>query len=94
MVTRGRVVDLLITSAIDPSGRAVTAVHDTGPGLPEEHRERAFEAFFTTKPDGLGIGLAICRTIVASYGGTIWITPNAPRGTVIQFALPASGGRC
>lgn len=84
--------DLLVTSAIDAWGSAVTAIHDSGPGLPQEHRDRVFDAFFTTKPNGLGIGLAICRTIIESYGGKIWITPNIPRGTVVHFALPAGGG--
>jgi PAS domain S-box-containing protein len=83
--------DLTILSGTDVSGRAVVAIGDSGPGLTAEHRDRVFDAFHTTKPNGLGMGLAICRSIVESYGGSIWVTPNEPRGAVFQFALPQSG---
>jgi C4-dicarboxylate-specific signal transduction histidine kinase len=80
--------DLTVVSGTDASGRAVVAIGDSGPGLTAEHRDRVFDAFHTTKPNGLGMGLAICRTIIETYGGSIWVTPNEPRGAVFQFALP------
>jgi C4-dicarboxylate-specific signal transduction histidine kinase len=83
---------LTVASGSDASGRAVVGIGDSGPGLTAEHCDRVFDAFHTTKPNGLGMGLAICRTIVESYGGSIWVTPNEPRGAVFQFALPGSGG--
>ena len=69
----------------------VVAVHDTGPGLDPAHLERVFEAFYTTKPDGVGMGLSICRSIVEAHGGRLWAATNLPRGTVFQFTVPAQG---
>ena len=63
-------------------------VRDSGPGLDPEHLNRLFEAFYTTKPQGLGIGLTISRTIAEAHGGRLWAKPNEPRGAVFQFALP------
>ena len=63
-------------------------VRDSGPGLDPEHLNRLFEAFYTTKPQGLGIGLTISRTIAEAHGGRLWAEPNEPRGAVFQFALP------
>jgi PAS domain S-box len=79
--------DLFVVSATDPADHVVVAVHDSGPGLPAESRG-LFDAFYTTKREGLGMGLAICRTIIESFGGRIWATPNTPRGAVFQFTLP------
>ena len=79
--------DLFVVSATDPADCVVVAVRDSGPGLPAESRG-LFDAFYTTKPEGLGMGLAICRTIIESHGGRIWATPNTPRGAVFQFTLP------
>jgi PAS domain S-box-containing protein len=73
---------------------AVIAVRDTGPGLDPQGLDRLFDAFYTTKPGGLGMGLAISRSIVESHGGRLWATANAPRGAVFQFTLPiGSDGR-
>ena len=83
--TPGR--DLFVVSATDLAACVVVAVHDSGPGLPAESRG-LFDAFYTTKSQGLGMGLAICRTIIESHGGRIWATPNTPRGAVFQFTLP------
>ena len=83
--------DLLVASATDPSAGVLVAVQDSGPGLPAD-RSDLFDAFYTTKPEGLGMGLAICRTIIESYGGRIWATPNTPQGAVFQFVLPGVGG--
>jgi signal transduction histidine kinase len=68
-------------------------VRDSGAGLDQADSERVFDAFFTTKPDGMGMGLAICRTIIESHGGRLWATNNAPRGAVFQFTLPAASQR-
>jgi signal transduction histidine kinase len=65
-------------------------VRDSGPGLDPEHLNRLFEAFYTTKPQGLGIGLTISRTIAEAHGGRLWAEPNEPRGAVFQFALPVA----
>jgi PAS domain S-box-containing protein len=66
-------------------------VQDSGPGLNPEQLDNVFEAFYTTKPNGLGMGLPICRSIVESHGGSLWATPNSPSGTIFQFTLPAHG---
>jgi PAS domain S-box-containing protein len=63
------------------------AVHDAGGGIPREHRDRVFEAFFTTKSGGVGIGLAISRSIVEDHGGRIWVDPDGP-GSTFRFTLP------
>jgi PAS domain S-box-containing protein len=64
---------------------------DLGPGVPEEHRDRVFEAFFTTKPKGVGIGLAISRSIVEEHGGRLWVEANPQGGATFHFTLPVSG---
>ena len=84
--------ELLITSLASRSGEAVVAVRDSGTGLDPQDCDRIFEAFFTTKAEGLGLGLSISRTIIEAHGGRLWATPNEDQDTTIQFALPASGG--
>jgi C4-dicarboxylate-specific signal transduction histidine kinase len=80
--------DLLIrTSAADP-GSVLVSVSDSGPGLPEANLERIFEAFYTTKASGLGMGLSICRSIVEAHGGRLWATRNEPHGAVFCMTLP------
>lgn len=69
------------------------AVSDLGNGLPRESSGRMFEPFFSTKPNGLGLGLSISRTIVEAHGGRIWMTPNSTRGVTARFTLPTSGGK-
>jgi PAS domain S-box-containing protein len=87
--------ELLIgTGATDPDGVLVT-VSDSGSGLPHANPARIFEAFYTTKSGGLGMGLSICRSIVEAHGGRLWATPNQPRGAVFCMMLPIgeNGGR-
>jgi len=81
--------DLLINTAEMENGVRVV-VRDSGSGLDETSAQRVFSPFYSTKPDGLGMGLSICRTIIESHGGKLWATPSTPRGAVLQFTLPAS----
>jgi PAS domain S-box-containing protein len=78
---------LISTSKVESDGLLV-AVSDSGPGLPQANPERIFEAFYTTKSSGLGMGLSICRSIVEAHGGRLWATPNEPRGAVFFMMLP------
>jgi C4-dicarboxylate-specific signal transduction histidine kinase len=80
---------LLITSQKGESGEVVVAVRDSGNGLDPESLIRIFAPFYTTKPDGMGMGLAISRSIIEGHGGRLWASPNEPQGTVFQFTLPA-----
>ena len=64
-------------------------VRDTGPGLAAESLPRLFEPFYSTKAEGMGMGLAICRSIVEAHGGRLWATGCEPRGTSFQFTIPA-----
>ena len=68
----------------------LVAVHDSGPGVAPEHLQRVFEPFYTTKNSGLGMGLSICRSIIDAHGGRLWADADQPRGTVLQFTLPAA----
>jgi signal transduction histidine kinase len=63
-------------------------VEDSGLGLDPKSLDRLFDAFYTTKPHGLGMGLAISRSIIEAHGGRLWATANACRGAVFQFSLP------
>ena len=62
-----------------------------GPGLEPESLDRLFDAFYTTKPDGMGMGLSICRSIIEAHGGRVWATTNVPQGAAFQFTLPHQG---
>jgi signal transduction histidine kinase len=66
------------------------SVSDKGVGLPVENAEQIFNTFFTTKPGGSGMGLAISRSIIDSHGGRIWATPNDERGATFHFTLPTA----
>jgi signal transduction histidine kinase len=83
--------DLLISTAEGISNSVLVAVRDSGPGLNPESLERLFDPFYTTKPDGMGMGLSICRSIIEGHGGRIWATANMPQGASIHFSLPAQG---
>jgi signal transduction histidine kinase len=80
--------ELLISTAKDASGGVLVAVRDSGPGLNPESFARLFDAFYTTKPGGMGMGLSICRSIVEAHGGRIWASRTAGPGTTLQCTLP------
>ena len=82
--------ELTVSSSKDESNNLVVAVRDSGHGLDAANLERVFDAFFTTKSHGMGMGLAISRTIIESHGGRLWATSNSPKGAVFQFTLPAA----
>jgi C4-dicarboxylate-specific signal transduction histidine kinase len=82
---------LISTEKAEPDG-VLVAVRDSGPGLAPEHPERLFEAFYTTKASGMGMGLSICRSIVEAHRGRLRASANQPRGAVLQFTVPASTG--
>jgi len=81
--------EMLISTGKSESGGVLVAVRDSGPGLAPATVERLFDAFYTTKPGGLGMGLSICRSIIEAHGGRLWASANLPRGASFQFALPA-----
>jgi PAS domain S-box-containing protein len=80
--------ELLIRTEQDGSGGVLVAVRDSGPGLKPESMDRLFDAFYTTKPGGMGMGLSICRSIIEAHGGRLWAATNLPQGAVFQFILP------
>ena len=80
--------EMRIGTGREASNGVLVSVRDLGPGLDPRNVDRLFEAFYTTKPDGLGMGLAICRSIIEAHGGRLWATANEPRGAVFQFTLP------
>jgi signal transduction histidine kinase len=79
----------LISTKQDHTG-VLVAVRDSGPGIDPEHLERVFEAFYTTKSSGVGMGLSICRSIIDAHGGRLWAEANEPLGAVFQFTLPGA----
>jgi signal transduction histidine kinase len=83
-----RTRELLISTGKDASGGVLVTVRDSGPGLNPESVARLFDAFYTTKPGGMGMGLSICRSIVEAHGGRIWASLAADQGTVVQCILP------
>jgi signal transduction histidine kinase len=81
--------ELLISTEQCQTGGVLVAVHDSGPGIDPGHLERVFEAFYTTKSTGVGMGLSICRSIIDAHGGRLWAEANKPKGAVFRFTLPA-----
>jgi signal transduction histidine kinase len=81
--------ELLIGTEQDQTG-VLVAVCDSGPGIDPAHLERVFDAFYTTKSSGTGMGLSICRSIIDAHGGNLWAEANEPRGAVFRFTLPTA----
>jgi signal transduction histidine kinase len=69
----------------------LVAVQHSGLGLKPESLDRLFDAFYTTKPGAMGMGLSICRSIIEAHDGRVWAAPNLPQGAVLQFTLPQQG---
>jgi C4-dicarboxylate-specific signal transduction histidine kinase len=82
--------DLRISTEPNQPGGVLLAVRDSGPGIDPENLERVFEAFYTTKSSGVGMGLSICRSIIDAHGGRLWADVNEPRGAAFRFTLPAA----
>jgi PAS domain S-box-containing protein len=80
--------ELLISTRREPDGVSVE-VRDSGPGFAPEALESVFEPFYTTKPEGMGMGLSICRSIIEAHGGRLWAIPSEPQGALFQFTIPA-----
>jgi C4-dicarboxylate-specific signal transduction histidine kinase len=84
--------ELLISTIRDASNSLSVSVRDSGPGLDAKTMDRLFDAFFTTKSKGMGMGLAICHSIIETYGGRLWAGANEPSGAIFQFTLPLAPG--
>jgi signal transduction histidine kinase len=84
--------DLRISTAPAEPGSVLVEVEDSGPGLKPAALESLFDAFYTTKPNGLGMGLSICQSIVEAHGGRLWVTANSPRGAIFHFTVPTQAG--
>jgi signal transduction histidine kinase len=82
--------ELLISTQQTETNGVLVAVRDSGPGIDPVYVEHLFEAFYTTKSSGLGLGLSICRSIIDAHGGRLWAESNDPRGAVFQFTLPGA----
>ena len=90
MAARDQPRVLLVKTAPHGGDEVVISVADTGPGIGAQDAERIFNPLFTTKSDGMGMGLSICRAIVEAHHGRLWVTQNAPRGALFQFTLRSS----
>ena len=84
--------ELFVASGTSRDGSVLIAVRDSGVGISSQNLQHMFDAFFTTKPTGIGMGLSICRSILEAHGGRIWAEANQCPGITVQFALPAEGG--
>jgi signal transduction histidine kinase len=80
--------ELLIRSSKNGADQTIVAVQDSGIGIDPDNAERLFNPFFTTKPDGTGMGLSICRSIIGLHGGRVWASRNEGPGATFQFSLP------
>ena len=81
---------LCVKSEAREGDSVMVSVSDTGIGVSPQDTDRIFNTLFTTKPDGMGMGLAICRAIIEAHNGRLWFSPNTPRGAVFQFTLHAN----
>ena len=84
--------NLLMKTRSDGAEGVVVEVEDSGVGIEPERLERIFEAFYTTRPEGMGMGLSICRTIIEAHGGRLWAESNKDKGATFRFTVPASSG--
>ena len=84
---------VLVKSELENSGHVRVTVEDSGTGIEPQHIDKMFDSFFTTKADGMGMGLSICRSIIESHGGRLWAAPGPSRGAVFQFTLPSGRSR-
>ena len=84
--------NLLVRTQRDESGHVMVSVEDSGTGIDPQSIDRLFDAFYTTKPEGMGMGLSISRSIIEAHGGKLWASANNGRGATLQFTLPANGG--
>jgi PAS domain S-box-containing protein len=82
--------ELLISTEQTQTGGVLVSVRDSGPGIDPDYLDRVFEAFYTTKSSGVGMGLSICRSIIDAHGGRLWADMNASRGAVFRFILPGA----
>jgi PAS domain S-box-containing protein len=87
----GRTRQLTITSELHNAREVRISVQDSGSGIDPSHIDQIFQAFFTTKPHGMGMGLSICRSIVEAHGGSLWAVPRSPHGTTFYLQLPRTG---
>jgi signal transduction histidine kinase len=83
---------LLIGTKKDTSDGVLITVQDSGPGLNPDSLDKLFDAFYTTKPDGMGMGLSISRSIVEAHGGRLWAVSHDGPGAIFQFTLPTHAG--
>jgi signal transduction histidine kinase len=79
---------LRLSTQLQGNGAVLIGVADAGNGLDHAAKDRIFDAFFTTKSEGMGMGLSICRSIVEAHGGRLWVSPNLPHGSIFQFIMP------
>jgi signal transduction histidine kinase len=84
---------LLVKTALDDHGGVKLSVRDAGTGVDPQTVDKLFDAFYTTKPNGMGIGLSICRSIITSHEGSLWAEANDGPGATFSFSLPTPGQR-
>jgi signal transduction histidine kinase len=85
--------ELLISTNQSEANGTLVGVRDSGPGIDPKHLELVLEAFYSTKTGGMGMGLSICRSIIAAHGGRLWAAANEPRGALFQFTLPSADAK-
>jgi two-component system, LuxR family, sensor kinase FixL len=89
-VVPGAARQIDVAARLDGAGAVLVEVADRGPGIAEGDLERVFESFYSTKPRGLGIGLAICRKLIEAHGGALWASHHPAGGAVFRFTLPVA----
>jgi signal transduction histidine kinase len=83
---------MVLGTQLCESDKVLVSVSDSGTGFGPQVRERIFDSFVTTKPEGMGLGLSISRTIIEHHGGRLWATPNPQHGATLFFTLPVAPG--